>query len=267
MRTAGCEALRTSDSADFEQLVAKHSDHDVVVQEVGAGRRLMVCGACRVSASLQGSDPGLDRRLTLVRTLYAEPVVPRPCGAIAAPHGPGVYYVHSPATRTVKIGRAADIARRMGSLQTGSPLRLHLIAWERGPELERERHTGFAALRESPSSEWFYLRGPLVEHVDGLRRRLGYDPLDASLLAESRARPSEAVNVSDADRAVLARLAPHLAAEAKKLLGTMTFKSSFRREMQQALVAWLAAPETADPFTSEQWTRLMTKDRYQGKKS
>lgn len=78
-----------------------------------------------------------------------------------------VYYVHAPELGLVKIGTAGDPVNRFCNMQTGSPSRLVLLAWEEGSgATESERHTTFAELRRR--GEWFAYEGALKAHVEAL---------------------------------------------------------------------------------------------------
>ncbi|MEU3434207.1 GIY-YIG nuclease family protein [Streptomyces sp. NPDC006863] len=60
----------------------------------------------------------------------------------------------------VKIGRTANVLRRLSQLQTASPIPLR-VWWQRetpDPELERKLHQLFASQRIS--GEWFRFQGP-----------------------------------------------------------------------------------------------------------
>lgn len=66
----------------------------------------------------------------------------------------------------VKIGKAVNVEKRLRSLQTASPVVLHLvraIESDDGNRLELELHRRFAKYREN--GEWFRLEGALSEWV------------------------------------------------------------------------------------------------------
>lgn len=65
-----------------------------------------------------------------------------------------VYLIGSPDVRMVKIGMSADPKVRLEDMQTGSPVRLHLL-WQTpgGRALEAALHAYFAAYRTH--GEWF----------------------------------------------------------------------------------------------------------------
>lgn len=68
--------------------------------------------------------------------------------------GPVVYFIGSMRGELVKIGYATDLANRMRHLQTGSPVKLEVLAAVIGGiGLEREYHRRFAEFREH--GEWF----------------------------------------------------------------------------------------------------------------
>lgn len=65
-----------------------------------------------------------------------------------------VYVIGEPGSRTVKIGRTIDVAKRLGDIQRMSPVPLSLL-WTHpgGHMLETHLHRHFAGLREH--GEWF----------------------------------------------------------------------------------------------------------------
>lgn len=78
-----------------------------------------------------------------------------------------VYYVHAPDLGLVKIGVAVDPRSRFHQLQSNSPSRLVLLAFEDGgADLEAARHRQFAPLRKR--GEWFAYEGDLAVHVAAL---------------------------------------------------------------------------------------------------
>lgn len=82
-----------------------------------------------------------------------------------------VYFVHAPDSGRVKIGRAADVRRRLAVLQTGSPEALRLLAAtldKSGGELERDFQRMFAADRLK--GEWFKASEPLLRLALSYRR-------------------------------------------------------------------------------------------------
>lgn len=76
-----------------------------------------------------------------------------------------IYYILSGETGRVKIGYTkGHPAKRLGSLQTGSPTKLGIVAIHPGtPELERRLHQQFAADRKH--GEWFEFSDDLIVHV------------------------------------------------------------------------------------------------------
>ncbi len=74
---------------------------------------------------------------------------------------------------TVKIGTTNDIEKRLGALQTSSPVPLQLLASVTGDrDMERALHRAFIGYRES--GEWFRYEGPvrqLVEIIIGENRQ------------------------------------------------------------------------------------------------
>ena len=79
-----------------------------------------------------------------------------------------VYYIHAPEVGLVKIGFAADVAKRLRTLRSVSPARVVLIAVEDGDmALELQRHKQFNHLRER--GEWFRVEPELIDHIESLR--------------------------------------------------------------------------------------------------
>lgn len=73
----------------------------------------------------------------------------------------------------IKIGKAADPAKRIAQLDAANPLELERIAVIKGQDghrLERELHQQFHEQRHK--GEWFRLEGALAEWVAGLRSAL-----------------------------------------------------------------------------------------------
>lgn len=69
-----------------------------------------------------------------------------------------VYLVQSGDDYRFKVGRTANLLRRMRTLQLGSPVPLHLIAWHRTPdsvEHEKQWHKNLGISRQH--GEWFDL--------------------------------------------------------------------------------------------------------------
>lgn len=105
-----------------------------------------------------------------------------------------VYFIlRANSQRVVKIGWAKDPELRRKKLQTGSPELLIVVATQPGTVLdEKALHKRFEALRCAPGSEWFKLRPPLAEYVDGLMRRARVvKQREAMAAANRRARRSK----------------------------------------------------------------------------
>ncbi|MCO5072050.1 MAG: GIY-YIG nuclease family protein [Rhizobiaceae bacterium] len=67
----------------------------------------------------------------------------------------------------VKIGKAGNVAKRLASLRTSSPVELtllHTISDHDGHALEKTLHSQFAHLRAQ--GEWFHYKGDLSAWVD-----------------------------------------------------------------------------------------------------
>ncbi len=82
------------------------------------------------------------------------------------PNVPGVYFVR--VGDLLKIGKADNVRKRLSGLQTGSPLKLELLAVAPGglPE-EVYFHESFAAHRRR--GEWFELCPPIIREIVRLR--------------------------------------------------------------------------------------------------
>jgi len=80
-----------------------------------------------------------------------------------------VYFIQEGEAGSIKIGRAAEPSRRVSSLQTGNPRKLHLRVYARGDEkTETELHR---FLKESRlGGEWFALCPALREFLENARR-------------------------------------------------------------------------------------------------
>ena len=75
-----------------------------------------------------------------------------------------VYFLRFGSDGPIKIGWARNVALRVSELQTGSPVKLHVLASQRGTEQdERDLHRHFAHLRLS--GEWFAAEPELLDWV------------------------------------------------------------------------------------------------------
>jgi hypothetical protein len=82
-----------------------------------------------------------------------------------------VYFIEGPG-RAVKIGTARDLRKRVACLQTGSPVRLRVLATvSGGSKLEREYHRRFA--EHALHGEWFKDCAAIRAEVRALTRRVG----------------------------------------------------------------------------------------------
>lgn len=67
-----------------------------------------------------------------------------------------LYIIQSDVTGAIKVGRSSNPARRLDSLQTGSPHRLRLLAWYEGKgDEERKIHRLLMRHRLKVDGEWF----------------------------------------------------------------------------------------------------------------
>lgn len=81
----------------------------------------------------------------------------------------GVYFIRFGSDGPIKIGYATDTVSRLHSLQTGSPVQLHLIGHVVGTiKDERKLHARFAHLRIR--GEWFEPAADLLAHIDEVLR-------------------------------------------------------------------------------------------------
>lgn len=73
-----------------------------------------------------------------------------------------IYFIKFPSLPLVKIGKADDVKRRIGSLQTSCPFKLELIHECEGDyESEQELHKHLRPARVR--GEWFNMEHPLVQ--------------------------------------------------------------------------------------------------------
>jgi excisionase family DNA binding protein len=79
------------------------------------------------------------------------------------PAGPHTYFIRGRVTGLIKIGRAADVATRLGDLQCGSPDILELVGAFPGVQEETLLHTQFAADRRH--GEWFHPSPALLQWI------------------------------------------------------------------------------------------------------
>jgi hypothetical protein len=80
-----------------------------------------------------------------------------------------VYFIECAAASAIKIGFSTEVARRLSTLQSGSPTPLVLLLAVPGTaEDETRLHTMFAGERRS--GEWFNADGPVRTFVDLLAR-------------------------------------------------------------------------------------------------
>jgi hypothetical protein len=77
-----------------------------------------------------------------------------------------VYFIYSPESGHIKIGRSIDPGKRLKELQTGSSSELRLLAVTTCYE-ERELHDYFANCRVQ--GEWFHATADLCGFIEGLR--------------------------------------------------------------------------------------------------
>jgi hypothetical protein len=86
------------------------------------------------------------------------------CGdELAELHSGWIYYIRA-ISGEIKIGYATDLVARIGSLQTGNPYALHVLAIEPGNRvLEGLRHEDFGHHRGR--GEWFYPAQELIHHA------------------------------------------------------------------------------------------------------
>lgn len=85
-----------------------------------------------------------------------------------------IYFILNEDSKAIKIGRAKDLARRMKSLQTSSPVELKLLktiqveGGEAAQALESSLHQQFRELRLA--GEWFRAEAALLDYIRQLRR-------------------------------------------------------------------------------------------------
>lgn len=104
-----------------------------------------------------------------------------------------IYVIGSEGTAAVKIGLANDPAKRVGSLQTGTPHTLSLL-WTHGGGAELEMHLHATFIEHRVRGEWFDLT-PLGDPVTVIRdvvRNAG----DKLLSVPRRFRYDSAVRIS-----------------------------------------------------------------------
>lgn len=79
-----------------------------------------------------------------------------------------VYFIHSKATKAIKIGYSAHSPKvRLRELQTATAEKLSLLGWIAGSrDDERDLHQRFAEYRIR--GEWFRYTGELIDYVEAL---------------------------------------------------------------------------------------------------
>ncbi len=84
-------------------------------------------------------------------------------------HSDTIYFIEAEGLDRVKIGLCTgDPSFRVSNLQTGSPVRLRLLAQSKGDSrAERALHKQFESLRIH--GEWFHLEGALLAHIQSLK--------------------------------------------------------------------------------------------------
>jgi len=93
------------------------------------------------------------------------------------------YFVQGPPLTPVKIGRARDVARRVASLQTGSPHELRVLLVLEG-DREEEMHWAFAKHRLR--GEWFYWCDEIREFIRDRHDHDVWATVNAYCTAEER---------------------------------------------------------------------------------
>src|SRR5262245_32698885 len=119
--------------------------------------------AKKIEARLLLGNPPLTEEQILQAKLDALTEI-RPAGS-----GPCVYFLQAHQRGPMKIGFTHDLARRVGTLRTGSPSPLRVVAVIEGgtPDAEAELHATF--VRSRIHGEWFRLTKDLVEYIITLR--------------------------------------------------------------------------------------------------
>ncbi len=86
-----------------------------------------------------------------------------------------IYFLRDDKAGAIKIGYAADVAKRVRTLQTGNPTPLQLVGAIPGTMTDESRyHRRFAAFRVHPDRrEWFRADAELVAAVNALVGRYG----------------------------------------------------------------------------------------------
>jgi hypothetical protein len=75
-----------------------------------------------------------------------------------------IYYAQCTGTGLIKIGTSGNVSGRLGSMQSGAPYELNVLATERGSRiLEQARHRQFASLRLR--GERFRDDGSIARHI------------------------------------------------------------------------------------------------------
>jgi hypothetical protein len=96
-----------------------------------------------------------------------------------------VYFVRAGPDGPVKIGLARDVARRLKTLQTASPVPLLLLGVVPGDaKVERQLHRRFAGSRLR--GEWFTPSPELLAHIDALVHPPAPEPLTPERAREIR---------------------------------------------------------------------------------
>jgi hypothetical protein len=86
-----------------------------------------------------------------------------------------VYFIRELGSLAIKIGRASEVKRRVGQLQTGNPSKLELLGWlvtENDAKAELMLHESF--IEERIRGEWFSIDQDDV--LRELRRNHGFIP-------------------------------------------------------------------------------------------
>lgn len=104
-----------------------------------------------------------------------------------------VYVIGTPGSKTAKIGRTIDTAKRLGDIQRMSPTPLSVL-WTHpgGHELETYLHRQFSALRTH--GEWFTFGG---DPVDRVRWAVGCKPWLRSKVSLAKSRRSTEPKIFD----------------------------------------------------------------------